>query len=273
MAVFKPQLKAPSLADPWFIRKESGGYSPCIPGVPLRNPGSTLANCVGWAWGISACREGNVNCDIGCVAGVPWPQGAGSWFNKLNGRKSGMVPKLGAVAVWKTSGSGHVATVEEIYPDGSVLCAESGYNAYIWRTRKYSKTMYKPGYTFLGFIYLKVDFTPTPTKSVKEIAEEVITGKWGNGHERVEKLTAAGYDYDEVQTLVNEILHSKRALAVGDNVKIVGKGAASKDGGSPAYGIGWSRKILKIWPGSKYPYQVGNKTGTTGFYPASSLEK
>ncbi len=36
------------------------------------------------------------------------------------------------------------------------------------------------------------------------IADEVIAGQWGNGEERRERLTAAGYNYDEVQKLVNE---------------------------------------------------------------------
>jgi flagellum-specific peptidoglycan hydrolase FlgJ len=43
-------------------------------------------------------------------------------------------------------------------------------------------------------------------KSVDEIANEVIKGTWGNGDERREKLTAAGYDYDAVQSRVNELL-------------------------------------------------------------------
>ena len=44
------------------------------------------------------------------------------------------------------------------------------------------------------------------TKSVDEIAKEVIQGKWGNGEERKKKLTAAGYDYSVIQKKVNEIL-------------------------------------------------------------------
>ena len=43
-------------------------------------------------------------------------------------------------------------------------------------------------------------------KSLKEIAQEVIKGKWGNGSERKSRLTAAGYDYDKVQDKVNELL-------------------------------------------------------------------
>lgn len=48
---------------------------------------------------------------------------------------------------------------------------------------------------------------PKPSKkTVKELAAEVIEGKWGNGTARKKKLTAAGYDYDAVQDEVNRIL-------------------------------------------------------------------
>ena len=43
-------------------------------------------------------------------------------------------------------------------------------------------------------------------KSIDTLAKEVIAGKWGNGEERKQKLTAAGYDYNAVQKRVNEIL-------------------------------------------------------------------
>ena len=45
-----------------------------------------------------------------------------------------------------------------------------------------------------------------PTKSIEDLAREVIRGEWGNGAERRERLTAAGYDYDAVQTRVNTLL-------------------------------------------------------------------
>ncbi len=44
------------------------------------------------------------------------------------------------------------------------------------------------------------------TKSVTEVAKEVIAGKWGNGQDRKKKLTAAGYNYAAVQKKVNELL-------------------------------------------------------------------
>lgn len=65
-----------------------------------------------------------------------------------------------------------------------------------------------------------------------------------------------------------------RPLSVGDTVEIVGIGNGSSYGTSnTAYGIGWTRQILKIWDGRSYPYQVGNSTGTTGFYRAEALKR
>lgn len=43
-------------------------------------------------------------------------------------------------------------------------------------------------------------------ETLEQIALEVIDGKWGNGRTRKDKLTASGYDYNEVQRLVNKIL-------------------------------------------------------------------
>ena len=54
-----------------------------------------------------------------------------------------------------------------------------------------------------------VSNTPTKKpakKSVSQIADEVIAGKWGNGADRKKRLTVAGYDPDEVQKEVNRKL-------------------------------------------------------------------
>lgn len=45
-------------------------------------------------------------------------------------------------------------------------------------------------------------------KSNQEIAREVIQGKWGNGNDRKERLTIAGYNYEDVQSIVNQIYQS-----------------------------------------------------------------
>lgn len=57
--------------------------------------------------------------------------------------------------------------------------------------------------------YAAPKYDPEPTvkkKTVAEIAKEVVAGKWGTGAVRKKKLEAAGYNYDEVQKKVNELL-------------------------------------------------------------------
>ena len=51
-----------------------------------------------------------------------------------------------------------------------------------------------------------------PDKSLAEIANEVIAGKFGNGSERRQKLTAMGYNYEEVQAEVNRILDAENSV-------------------------------------------------------------
>lgn len=56
-------------------------------------------------------------------------------------------------------------------------------------------------------------------KSNEEIAEEVIKGLWGNGEVRKVNITNAGYNYNEIQKIVNEKVNS-----VGSLYHIVKKG-------------------------------------------------
>ena len=49
-------------------------------------------------------------------------------------------------------------------------------------------------------------------KTVAELVEEVLDGKWGNGEDRANRLTAAGYDYDAVQDAVNKKLAVKKEV-------------------------------------------------------------
>ena len=71
-------------------------------------------------------------------------------------------------------------------------------------------------------------------KTIDELAEEVIDGKWGDGEDRKTKLEKAGYDYDAVQGRVNEILKEK------DNKKSITE--VAKDVINGKYGNGEERK-------------------------------
>lgn len=68
-------------------------------------------------------------------------------------------------------------------------------------------------------------------KTVDELADEVIAGKWDNGAERERLLTAAGYDYNAVQKRVNEKLYKKTVdeIAVEVIAGLWGNGAERKE--------------------------------------------
>lgn len=59
---------------------------------------------------------------------------------------------------------------------------------------------------FDAFITTESDTSVSALKSMDEIAREVIRGDWGNGADRRNRLTSAGYDYASVQAKVNELL-------------------------------------------------------------------
>ena len=71
-------------------------------------------------------------------------------------------------------------------------------------------------------------------KTVDELADEVLDGLWGNNKDRENRLTAAGYNYQNVQNRVNYIVKTandvlkgkygngvKRIAALGKNYTIV----------------------------------------------------
>lgn len=56
-----------------------------------------------------------------------------------------------------------------------------------------------------------------PGKTANQLAQEVLDRKWGNGSERKQRLTQAGYSYERVQAAVNQLVknpHYKTAREV-----------------------------------------------------------
>lgn len=231
---FTPITVAPSKNDKWYIRKDYGGYSPCIAGKPnyRGDQSSALSNCVGYVWGRIASLKGDRQCRIGFTQATRWPVNAQSWYANAPavGFQIGKVPKLGAVACWRTSDnkSGHVAVVEKILDNGCIVVSESCYKGYTWRLSTLGKSYYKRGLIFQGFIY---------------------TGDW---EEKKDDVLKVG---DKVKIIGK------------------GNGQANGNGRT-AGGIGLTRYIYKIYNGSPYPYRVGYMSGiTTGFYKADALRK
>ena len=64
----------------------------------------------------------------------------------------------------------------------------------------------------------------TELKSIDEIAQEVINGKWGSGSDRIQRLRASGYNPQLVQAKVNEILKAQQEVKQdtdNSNAKII----------------------------------------------------
>ena len=61
----------------------------------------------------------------------------------------------------------------------------------------------------------------SPEKSINELAKEVLENKWGTGEERKTRLTEAGYNYNEVQSIVNEMVKEKEEVQAREETKTI----------------------------------------------------
>ena len=118
-------------------------------------------------------------------------------------------PKAGDLVFFnfnKDSRVEHIGIVEFVNADGTINSIEgntsTGNDAnggqVMRRIRKRSQID--------CFIRPQYEVKVEPVKSIEDIAREVIAGKWGNGIDRKSKLIKAGYDYSEVQAMVNKLL-------------------------------------------------------------------
>ena len=229
---FKPMLTQPPYNAKWWRRKAGGGVSPCIPGYP------------------KYCRDGQsalANC-------CGW-----SW--------------------------GRMAMLEDD-PDIKVGCWPG--NDYPGNAQGWIEASRAQGFRIsnvpkLGAIacWVRNDEKSGHVANIEQInadgSYQASESAYGGYYWRLRRYPASGYKpgYKLLGYILapTEWVEPEKGLAVGDKVIIRGMGNASSYGtGGAAIGIGWSREILKIWDGRPYPYQVGNSTGTTGFYKAESLE-
>lgn len=78
----------------------------------------------------------------------------------------------------------------------------------IWQYSDRGKINGINGNVDMNYMYANLIGTENK-KSILELANEVIAGKWGNGVDRKNRLTNAGYNYAEVQAEVNKLLAPK----------------------------------------------------------------
>lgn len=67
----------------------------------------------------------------------------------------------------------------------------------------------------------RVGASPAPSQPAKasneDVANQVLAGSWGNGDDRRNRLVAAGYDYNAVQSLVNQKLGQSNVGKASDD--------------------------------------------------------
>ena len=116
---------------------------------------------------------------------------------------------------------------------------QSTWDAYVGKSTSTTKPQTKPA-----------------SKTTAQLAEEVIAGQWGNGKDRKKRLTAAGYDYNAVQNIVNNKMAAKKkpvsvyyVVKRGDTLS----GIASKYGTTYTYlaRLNGIADPNKIYPGQK----------------------
>jgi surface antigen len=185
---FVPRFTIPEKGNKYYNTKSNGGYSTAIVGKPTQNGLNVLSNCVGYAFGRYNEIIGENNCNY------LLPVNAENFVDVAmqQGLKISNEPSLGSIICWqkgatrdpnKNDGAGHVAVVEQINSDGSIITSESGYNCSnpFWttkRSRGNGNWGQNSSYTFLGFIENpKVNNSkpkenrapyPVPTNSVTE---------------------------------------------------------------------------------------------------------
>lgn len=191
MAIFIPRLSAPEKTDKHWLHTSTGGVNKCI---HIKN-GSVLPNCVGYAWG----RWYEL---LGKTPNLS-KSNAEVWYRKEDGYERGQVPRLGAVICWSKGevgngkdGAGHVAIVEQIKADGTIVTSNSAWNK-LGGTWWYKKTLKPPyimkGYDLQGFIYLPIAFDQP------QVIYRAYTG--GRWLEEVSGIECAGKAGDAISGL------------------------------------------------------------------------
>lgn len=150
----------------YYIRKVTGGLNGAVAGNPTQKYANVLDNCVGYANG--RFNESINDPDLEGIAKAFKYQlvcDAEDFIEsaKRQGLKISSTPIEGGVMVWQkgrtlspSDGAGHVAFVERVYDDGSIMTSESGWASWAFKTvrrdNKNGRWGQNSNYTFRGCI-------------------------------------------------------------------------------------------------------------------------
>lgn len=136
--------ECPKKGNKYYNNKAHGGLSDAVNGYPMISGLTVLDNCVGWA-----------NSRFNQIINDPNLEGVVKKFKyqlvcdaedfiesaKRQGLKISPTPIEGGIMVWQKGptlnpgdGAGHVAVVERVYDDGTILTSESGWASWTFKT-------------------------------------------------------------------------------------------------------------------------------------------
>ena len=198
----------------YYIRTVTGGLNGAVQGYPTIAGANVLCNCVGYANG----RFNEIINDPN-LKGVYLPFkyqlvcNAENFIEaaKKQGLKVSSVPKKGGIMVWQKGktlgggdGAGHVAIVEEVIDDDTIMTSESGYNAFAFKTLKRTNKNGRWGmaeaYKFRGCIV---------NPSIKEKAYKPTKPYTGKLPKAKVKRGDKGDDVKACQRFLNWCMNSK----------------------------------------------------------------
>jgi len=128
-------------------------------------------------------------------------------------------PRPGDIIVfdWQKNGwKDHIGFVEKI--DGNRVTTIEGNTSGRVARRTYAWNDWRVA----GYARPKYPALKKTEKTTNVLAREVINKEWGNGEERKRRLTEAGYNYDAVQKIVNQLMKGKSNETIAKEV-ITGK--------------------------------------------------
>lgn len=187
------------------------------------------------ACAIKAGATDIIGTEVGCEKHIEIFKKKGIWIEDGSQK-----PKVGDIILfnWDTKtqpndgGADHIGFVEQVNGN-TIICIEGNMDQKVGRRTinvgwGYIRGFARPKYSGEG-----TSTSKPPKKTLDQIAKEVIQGAWGNGALRKTALTKAGYNYEEVQAKVNELLSGGKKKSVTEIAKEViagkwGNGAARK---------------------------------------------
>ena len=165
----------PESGDPAYTRTAYGGYNSQINGSPQPWAGSVLANCTGYVHGRWIEIAGHTADDFGISNG-----NANTYWSHTDSYTRSQTPAVGAIVCYGGT-YGHVAIVERVNSDGSILVSQPNYGGTVFETL----TLRPPNYyqypvTFQGFIlnpYVVIE--PDYTLNIVNGTPSSVTNKAG----------------------------------------------------------------------------------------------